>query len=340
LTIVATVAACDGNRPRTAQAAVVPPQPEISFTSIDSPSLQFLPRRQEAPGWQLEQDPIVIPALRLAAYLDQDARHFAHYEVMDVTIGKYSAIDGNGFASVEIYRFPDFVKAFGAYSTRKQGPMTFLDIPNEAFESRHSIHLWRGPFYVRTIGGSASGNQALRKLVLTVADRMPTAPSKPAVFNFLPVSSRVPNSERYSAESAMGQAFFGNSFQATFNTGGSTADGLVIPAANKGSATRILDGYRALYVRNGKLLDQVPNLGEENFTAEDKYLGRTVAFRIDRFVIVFSGFVDRQQLVDLAVQTDQRILASIQKQLVTADQAAADQRNTSQDNTPAWARPR
>ncbi|MGZ4810625.1 MAG: DUF6599 family protein [Thermoanaerobaculia bacterium] len=333
------VAACNGRGTvQTTRAEVVPPSPEISFTSYDSPSLQFLPRGKEAPGWQLEEDPIVVPSSRLAMYLDQDAQHFERYEVVDVTIGKYSATDNDGFATVEIYRFPDFVKAFGAYSTRKEGPIRFLDIPNESFEARHSIHLWRGPFYVRTIGGSANGSEALRKLVVTVADRMPTAPSKPAVLNFLPVSTRVVNSERYSAQAAFGLQFLANSFRATFTTGGPPAEGLIIPAANKTAATKIVDAYRALYVHNGKLLDPVPNLGEDNFTAEDKYMGRTVVFRIDRFVIAFNGYGDRQKLVDLAVQTDQRILGSIRKQLVTADKAAARAGDQRQDETPAWAR--
>ena len=49
---------------------------EENFTAIDSPSLQFLPRGQEAAGWVLEEDPIVVPGNRLAAYLDRDASHF------------------------------------------------------------------------------------------------------------------------------------------------------------------------------------------------------------------------------------------------------------------------
>ncbi|MGZ7080022.1 MAG: hypothetical protein ACXVJT_11455, partial [Thermoanaerobaculia bacterium] len=54
------VAACNGRGTvQTTRAEVVPPSPEISFTSYDSPSLQFLPRGKEAPGWQLEEDPIV-----------------------------------------------------------------------------------------------------------------------------------------------------------------------------------------------------------------------------------------------------------------------------------------
>lgn len=312
------------------------PAVEESFTAIESPSLQFLPRQQEAQGWKLEQDPIVIPADRLNRYLDQDADHFAKYEVVDGTIGNYSATNGDGFATVEIYRFPDFVKAFGAYSTRKTPNVQFLNIANEAFQTTHAIHLWRGPLYVRVISGGANP-AAVQQLLARVAERMPAAPSKPAVFNFFPNDPRIQNSERYSAEAGFGEGILANSFQASFNANGDKVDGLIIPAANKEAAGRILVAYRNLYVRNGKLLDPIDNLGEDNFTAEDKYLGRAVAFRIDRFLIAFNGYCDRQKLVDLAAATDQKILGSIRKQLVTADKNADRAASGKGPTVPPWA---
>ncbi len=296
---------------------------EVNFTSIESPSLQFLPRQQEVPGWKLDEDPIVIPGNRLTTYLDQDATNFARYETLDLTLGKYSAVAGDASATVEIFRFPDFVKAFGAYSIRKIGDYRVLKINNESFQNAHSIHVWRGPFYVRVVG--SGGGDALLKLAGSVADRMPTAPGKPAVFNFLPDTFRVPHSERFSAESGLGQSYLANSFQASFNVNGDRIDGLVLPAANKMAAAQILNAYRALFVRNGKLLDSIPNLGEDNFTAEDRFLGRAVAFRIDRFVVVFNGYKDRQHLVDLATAANQKILGTIRKQLVTAEEQASGQ---------------
>ncbi|HEY6843328.1 MAG TPA: DUF6599 family protein, partial [Thermoanaerobaculia bacterium] len=252
-------------------------------------------------------------------YLDGDAVHFAKYGTLDLTIGKYSATDGNGFATLEIYRFPDFVKAFGAYSMRKQGNIKVLTLQNESFQNAHTIQLWRGAFYVRVVGEPPD---ALLKLAGSVADKMPAAPGKPAVFAFLPDKYRVPNSERNSAEAGLGQPYLANSFQATFDYDGDQIEGLVVPAANKQAAAAVLNAYRLLFVRNGKLLDPIPNLGEDNFTAEDKYLGRTVAFRIDRFVVVFNGYQDRQHLVDLATLADQRILGTIRKQLVKADESS------------------
>ena len=239
---------------------------------------------------------------------------------------------------MEIFRFPDFVKAFGAYSMRKAPGIQFLAIENEAFQAKHSLHLWRGPFYVRVIGSAPDGFVSLQRLTAMVAERMPAAPAKPAVFNFFPVDTRIPNSERYSAERGFGQRMLGNSFQATVNIAGDPMEGLIIPAANRAAATKILDAYRALYVRNGKLLDPIPNLGEDNFTAEDKYLGRAVAFRIDRFVIAFNGYKERQKLVDLAAATDTRILGSIRKQLVRAEEEAEERPTRRPSTAPPWQR--
>ena len=278
-----------------------------------------------------------MPKEHIVQYLGPEGPTFAAYQTLDDTVGKYSATDASGgFATVEIFRFPDFVKAFGAYSLQKDGNLRFIDIPNEAFVKPHSVHIWRGPFYVRIIG--EGGPDSVTKLASFVADKMPPAPGKPAIFGFLPDKMRVPNSERYSAEKGFGQAFLGNSFQAQFNIDGDVVDGLVIPAMSKQAGGQILAMYKTLYMRNGKLLDPIPNLGEDNFTAEDRFLGRVVAFRIDRFVVAFNGYKDRQHLVDLATQADQKILGTIRKQLVTADNADENSAsNKKKQELPAWA---
>jgi len=327
-------------RDRAAHATiVVPASQEENFTANESPSLQFLPRQQEAPGWQLAEDPIVVPGNKLTTYLDRDAAAFVSYAAIDLTAGNYNGVGNDGFATVEIYRFPDFVKAFGAYSLHKIQTAQYVNIENEAFLGKHSLNIWRGPFYIRiTGGGTPDGNQGLLRLGEFVADRMPPAPGKPAVFNFLPTAYRVPNSERYSAKSGFGQPFLGNSFQATFNVDGAIVDGLIVPTANAQSAANILAAYRYLYIRNGKLMDPIPNLGEDNFTGEDKYLGRCVAFRIDRFVIAFNGYNDRQKLIDLASATDQRILGTIRKELVSADDTSKHAANPRNANAPPWQR--
>ncbi|HYM61304.1 MAG TPA: DUF6599 family protein, partial [Thermoanaerobaculia bacterium] len=197
-------------------------------------------------------------------------------------------------------------RAFGAYSMRKDGLLRLLNIPNESFEKVHSVHVWRGEIYLRVIGSSPDAG-AITRLAGVVAGKIPPAAGKPEVLALFPEKGRVVNTERYSMTSAFGQRFLGNAFLASFNIDGDRIEGLIIPSASKSAATRILDQYRQLYVRNGKLLDPITNLGDEDFAAEDRYLGRVVALRIDRYVVAFNGFRDRQHLVALAAETAQRI---------------------------------
>lgn len=286
--------------------------------------MRFLPRLEEVPGWRLEEDPLVYPADYLHEHVGQEALHFRNYEVLDLTVGSYESTTAPGFATVEIFRFPDFIKAFGAYSSRRKTVLAFLEVPNESFMSRRTLHLWRGPFYVRVIGGGAgagANGEQLVTLLKAVAERMPPAPGKPAVFNFLPEEGRIPNSEEFLTESALGQPILAGSFTARYAVEGGTADGAILPAPDKRTAEAILQRYSQFFAANGRLLDPIPNLGENNFTAEDRLAGRVVAFRLDRFVIIFRGYTSRQNLVDLAIATDRRILGTISRQLQSAEKA-------------------
>jgi len=300
--------------------------------------MRFLPRLEEAQGWRLEDDPLVYPTRFLNEHSGPEAAHYQKYDVIDVTVGSYSASNGQGFASVEIFRFPDFIKAFGAYSSRRKTVISFLDLLNEGFASKRSLHLWRGPFYVRVTGGGPQvDGQQLSALLRTVAERMPSAEGKPAVFNFMPEANRVQNSEQFLTDSAFGQKLLAGSFTAQYSVEGGTADGAILPAPDKRTAEAILQRYSQFFAANGRLLDPVPNLGENNFTAEDRLAGRAVVFRLDRFVIIFRGYTSRQNLVDLAISTDRRILGTISKQLQSAERArnqADDEGDSPKPSTP------
>lgn len=247
-----------------------------------------------------------MPGERIRGYLGTAAESFIHHGVTDVTAGKYGEEGGPGFATVEIFRFPDDAKAFGAYSTRKDAARRFVPIAGEAYVSKFAVHVWRGPFYIRVTGGAKNAFDSLTRLAALVAERMPEA-AMPPTFNLFP-ERRVPHSERYSADEGLGQKLLGNSFQATFNVDGDVMTGLIIPSKDRTTAATILAAYRGLYIRNGRLLDPIPNLGEDNFTGEDHYLGRAVAFRNGRFVVVFNGYKDRKKLIDLAMATNARII--------------------------------
>ncbi|MFN2239428.1 MAG: DUF6599 family protein [Thermoanaerobaculia bacterium] len=304
-----------------------------SFEVIDSPSMEYLPRVEEVPGWRLSGDPLVYPGAELGSYIGRQAEQYLEYEIQDATIGQYEQTEGEGLATVEIYRFPDFVKAFGAFSSRKSLARKPLELANEAFLGSYSAHVWRGPFYLRVVG-SEIPEEDLIGITRAVVDRMPPAPGIPAVFQFLPSENRLVRSERYSAGPVFGQPYLAGGFTADYTVNDQPIEGAIIPAPSKEVASEILDRYRAFFVNNGRLLDRIPNLGEDNLTAEDRYMGRTIAFRLDRFVVVFRSFGPIQDLMPLAIGTDQRILNSIRVQLQAADRAARAQGLTTGSSQP------
>src|SRR5260370_994775 len=77
------LAACDGTPKSVVRANANARPDEVSFTPIDSPSLAFLPRQQEALGWRLEEDPIVIPGNRLAGSVDNTWAQVCNYDTLD-----------------------------------------------------------------------------------------------------------------------------------------------------------------------------------------------------------------------------------------------------------------
>jgi hypothetical protein len=305
---------------------------------IDSPSMQFIPRQEQAPGWRLSEDPLVIVPENLGRYLAQDARHFIQYEVIDLTVGQYDEVAGDGFAAAEIFRFPDFVKAFGAYSTRRRVVREFVPLGNEAFTGPNSLHIWSGPFYVRIYGRTEAAPRpdSLVSLGQNIVALMPRAPGKPAIFTYLPETNRVLNSERFEIGAPLGQPALANGFTAKFAVGDEQLDAVMVPTASRNHATQLLQHLQAFFTANGRLLDPIPHLGEDNFTAEDQQFGRAVAFRIDRFVVIFRGYGDMIEPAQLAIATEQRILNTIRQQLQAAEkQRLAEARTTQQRTQPA-----
>jgi hypothetical protein len=301
-----------GEPPPSAPSAVT----EESATphALDSPAMQFLPREEEVEGWRLASDPSVYPAAFLDEYVTGIAEDLGRYDLLDLTVGEYEAVAENGFATVEIYRFPDFVQSFGTFTLYREPTHQHLPIQDAGFYGRNSLHVWRGPFYVRVLGIAGDGS-TLENLASAVVRGMPSAPGLPAALRFLPVSNRIEHSEKFLRKPVFGQPFLSNSFVASFRIDNQIVEGLVLPAPSREAATLILNGWRDFYERNGRLLDPVPNLGEDNFTGEEQFAGRTVAFRIDRFVVIFRGFTRREPLLDLAIDADRRIIRTIQDAL-------------------------
>lgn len=355
-------AAANGDTPAPPQAKPAA-QARSQATSVpdgpaSSPALQFLPRLQEAGRWELQGDPEVVRADQLTDYLASAADSPRAYGAIDLTVGRYRMAAPERWATVRILRFPDFVKAFGAYSSMMPPSARPVALGNRATALQNSIALWSGPYVAQIItdrpamaeptqaaiqGSQASPSSSqsapsatpesspieggLASLAAAVAERMPRAEGLPAVFRFFPQRGLIPGSEGFSAFPVLGQPILAGAFTARYAGADPTLPitGVIVPTPDKQVAQRALAQYRAFFERNGRLLDPVPNLGEENFVGEDRHAGRSVAFRLDRFVVIFNGYDEVLPVRDLAIESASRILSEIRKQLEAVEEQASDQ---------------
>ena len=356
--VLAVLAACGGD-PQPAEAPASPARKdEQSHRPPDSPALQFLPRLSEASGWTMQGDPEVVEGDRIRAYLDEASEVPATYGALDLSVGRYRSTGGR-WATVTITRYPDFVKAFGAYSATIPPHAQPVGIGNRGATYNNTLTLWSGPYLASIVGGlernaptqataaslpapggeadepAVSDEEAARRagfgaLATTVAERMPRAESLPAVFRFLPQRALIPGSERFSAAPLFGQPALAGAFTAQYQS--TTPDqkitAAIVPTPDKQTAARVLASYRTFFERNGRLLDPVPNLGEENFIGEDRLAGRSVAFRLDRFVVVFNGYGEILEIRDMSIEAAQRILNEIRQQLAALEKQEAEARGT------------
>lgn len=309
--------------------------------------MRYLPRDEDIEGWRLTSDPRVYIGPRARRWLAGGAAPFLDYGLVDLTVGRYESEVGNKVATVELFRFPDFVQAFGAWTGQRGGDIETVDLGNSAFTTDESIQVWKGPFFIRVIELAApssgptpdsgtqtvadsddssdetepAGQGSIETLTRVVLEDIPAAAGTPAVLGFLPSTNRIPGTEKYSVREGLGVTYLGNSFTVDYALpSGSRVTGLALPSPGKGVATQILEAYKSFFERNGRVLDAVPNLGEDNFTAEDQYRGRVVALRIDRFVVIFQGFAEMPELQALAIESDRRILDAIRGALARAEE--------------------
>lgn len=290
-----------------------PPRPALREETV-SPQvsdLNFLTAELDPPGWAPSNPPRVISSAQIDDYLDLDASHLQSYRLIALSVGQYESPDGKGWATVEIFRFPDNLGAFGAYSTRRTAVRSFLRIGDEAFEGQRGIYIWRGSRYIRIFGVSSANE--LQTLAATVTAPMPGATSKPHTLALLPDSWRVVNSETWRIDTGFDQPYLAPAFTADYAVGGKDkAQGMIMMGESPDVAAKALEQFRELFVRGGKVFDAIPDLGDENFRAEDRTFGRAVVFRRQNYLVAFRGFGGAEGLISLAWQSDQLLKTELQ----------------------------
>jgi len=143
-------------------------------------------------------------------YINGQAELYHQYNFVDVVTANYKK--GEIEFEVDIYRFETPDDSYGLYSMFRNPQDDVLDLGVEAFVSPGRLILTKGAYLLKLTGfdESIESNIAMVELAETFEKMLTGKAQKPAAFGQFPAEEVIAKSDKYFAESFLGQKFLTN----------------------------------------------------------------------------------------------------------------------------------
>jgi hypothetical protein len=249
--------------------------------------LALLPGPNAVPDWSLHEQPRTYAAANLYQYIDGAADLFISFGFRRVVVGDYVySGEDEGWITVDIYDMESPLHAFGIYHAEKPPQVQALPIGTQCYSSESMIAFWQGRYYVKVMLIFGEHAPALRAFALTTAGKLPARAQIPPELKRLPVTDRIPGSERYIKQSALGHKFLTEVISANYGSDETVATLYIADLATPEAAAAGLGRLRQFEAEAGEEAADLRGVGEEAFAARDPYYGDMLACRQDRFLLI------------------------------------------------------
>lgn len=267
-------------------------------------------------GWTLIEEPAEYGPDELYDYLDGGAERYLSYGFRRLLHLRYQrAGDPRSGITLDLFDMGSDLGAFGIYSMARRPEVRPEAWGVEGWSDGDVAHAWKGVVYLHGLAEDPdhAATSALRNLMRRAAERIPGEPSWPQMLDPLPVTGRVPQTERYVASDLLGFSFLGGGVLASYRLDGREVR---LSCSDLGSAPSADDAVVRL--RNHWLerggVDELSEPGRGGFRYSDAELGSGVVVAAGPFVAVVS--CDRP---DLPVEAAQGLLADLVARLARTD---------------------
>jgi len=238
-------------------------------------------------GWVLRETPRSFHAETLYEYIDGNADLFLSYGFQEVVVGDYIAVGGNeGLVTVDVYDMGASLHAFGVYRSEKPLDVRAYPIGAEGYRTGNLLAFWQGGCYVKIATVEGENSEAPGRLAEVVAKKIVGQTALPDELKLLPVEDRVPGSERYFKQSALGHRFLDEVIGAQYRAKRGVA---YLYLGNLGEIEKAEAALEALreFEREAKVEpSELSGIGEDAFAVRDRYFGETIVARLGQFVVL------------------------------------------------------
>jgi len=250
-------------------------------------------------GWHKRAPIAYYDKDTLYNYIDGQADAFFVFDFRACAAADY--VTGSGrkaSVTVDVYDMGQDKDAFGMYASERYGAKE-VPIGTQGYVEPDHVNFWKGRYYVKVsgIGLGGGAKQTLTAFAQQVAARISAPAKMPAVLKALP-SGWIKGTEKYARRNLFGQSFLNDGVLADYTVGRARATLFVIKHPSSQTAARAMAQFRS-YEQRSAGAKPVAGLGDEAFTAKDRYLKTLVIARRGVVVAGVSGEVAPQQVAGL-----------------------------------------
>jgi hypothetical protein len=214
---------------------------------------KMLPSAGFSKGWTPDGKTTMYTKETLYTYIDGEAELYMPYGFSALVSVLYTKQGDSGAAFVvDIFQMGSGIDAFGIFSYYRNSDAEKIKIGSDGFIDESQLMLYKDRYFVRL---SASGDNPERNVFMAcaeaIANMIPGKSAPPDELALLKVPGIVPGTEKYTAQSVLGYAFFKKGLTADGALSGRPIKAFVILDKSSKDATETFKKYFAYLKEKG-----------------------------------------------------------------------------------------
>lgn len=219
----------------------------VALHASDKSLEKTLPSTGFSKGWAPDGKTTTYTKDTLYTYIDGEAELYMPYGFSTLVSALYTKQGDSGAALVvDIFQMGSAIDAFGIYSYYRNPDAEMIKIGAGGFIDESQLMFYKDRYFVRL---SASGDNPERNIFITcaetIAKKIPGKSAPPDELALLKVPGLVPGTEKYTAQSVLGYAFFKKGLTANGTLSGQPIKAFVILDKSVKDATNTFNKYFA-----------------------------------------------------------------------------------------------
>jgi hypothetical protein len=238
-----------------------------------------VPTCAAVPGWTQQGDARSFDADNLFEYMNGNAEGYLLYHF--VQMKGITCASGDATLNIDVSEFEDTEFAYGMFTSTRDLRMPTERIGVNAQVTPRKGFFTKDKYYVEIAANPEKDHSATLRAFLSVIEQsIQGRTTLPDAFGWFPAENLVPDSIRLVPESVLGLRLLKSGYVAQYEAG----KGFLVRESSPDAAAQVFARLKARFSQASPA-----SIGDEAFTATDKYLNGVCVFRKGAFIGGFAN---------------------------------------------------